>query len=70
MTYADFVRAIGTAVGIRPIIVPIPVGLAKALAASTQQASASEVERLLENKDFDVGPMRERLGVIGRAFAP
>jgi uncharacterized protein YbjT (DUF2867 family) len=70
ITYADFVRAIGASIGIRPIVVPVPVGLAKALATSTGQADTAEVERLLEDKDFDVGPMRERLGIIGREFAP
>ncbi|GAC1346648.1 MAG: hypothetical protein NVSMB18_29460 [Acetobacteraceae bacterium] len=69
LTYADFVRAIAAAAGLRPPpIVPIPAWVLLTLAPLTRvpglpRIRAAEIRRLLENKAFSIGPMRTRLGV-------
>lgn len=75
MSYAEFVRAVGEAIGVRALIVPAPAGPLMALAALTRFAPglptirSDEVRRLLEDKAFDVEPMRRRLGVEPIPFA-
>lgn len=67
LPYADFVRAIALAAGLgTPRIVPVPAALLLALTPLTRlpllpRIGASEVRRLLEDKAFDIGPMRSRL---------
>jgi nucleoside-diphosphate-sugar epimerase len=69
VTYADFVRAVAQAAGLgTPRILPVP---AAALIAGTwltrlpglPTIRPAEIRRLLEDKAFDITPMREVLGV-------
>jgi uncharacterized protein YbjT (DUF2867 family) len=65
LPYADFVRAIAAAAGLRPPrIVSVPAGLLMALAPFLRytRVQPAEIRRLLEDKDFDVRPMIETLG--------
>lgn len=68
MTYAEFVRAIARAAGLDAWVAPLPAGLLMAAARLTRflpglpTIRPDEVRRLLEDKAFDIGPMRERLG--------
>ena len=70
LTYADFVRAVAHAAGLRaPRIVGVPAGALIAGAWLTRlpglpRIGAAEIRRLLEDKAFDVGPMQSVLGVI------
>ncbi len=83
--YADFVRAVAAAAGLRkPFIVPFPAAPLVMAARLTRHVTAvptvrpEEIRRLIEDKAFDVTPMRALLGVepIGLAkglaltFAP
>jgi nucleoside-diphosphate-sugar epimerase len=68
--YADFVRAIAVAAGLRrPFIVPFPAGLLIAAARLTRHVTAlptirpEEIRRLLEDKAFDIAVMRETLHI-------
>jgi len=69
VTYAEFVRAVARAAGLRaPAIVNVPAPLLIGLAPLTAlpflpRVRAAEIRRLLEDKAFSVGPMRARLGV-------
>ncbi len=70
MTYADFVRLIAAAAGLpRPRIVPVP-GAPLLLAAALTRLlpgiptiHAAEIRRLMEDKAFDTGAMRQILGI-------
>jgi len=83
--YADFVRAIAAAAGLRrPFILPFPAAPLILGARLTKHVSAlptiqpEEIRRLMEDKAFDIGPMRDLLGVepisltegLARTFAP
>jgi nucleoside-diphosphate-sugar epimerase len=66
--YADFVRAIAAAAGLRkPFILPFPAGPLIVAARLTRHVTAlptirpEEIRRLVEDKAFDIGPMRELL---------
>ena len=67
--YADFVRAVAAAAGLRaPRIVPVPAALLMVGSLLTRLPGVpairvSEIRRLLEDKAFDVAPMREVLGI-------
>lgn len=68
--YADFVRQVAVAAGVRcPRIVSVPVAPLIAAAGLTRvlpfvpRIRAAEIRRLLENKAFDIGPMRTLLGI-------
>ena len=69
VTYAAFVRAIAAAAGQRPPrIVPVPAAILRVLAPLTAlpglpRIGPDEIRRLLEDKAFDIGPMRRMLGV-------
>jgi uncharacterized protein YbjT (DUF2867 family) len=74
MTYAEMVRAVARAIG-RPVrILPLPAGLLVPLAALTPlipflpTIRPAEVRRLLEDKAFDVAPLRRRLGIEPMPF--
>jgi nucleoside-diphosphate-sugar epimerase len=75
MPYARFVRAIAYAAGIKPPrIVPVPAALLIAGSWLTRLPGlptirAAEIRRLLEDKAFDVAPMRDRLGIVPRGLA-
>ena len=68
--YADFVRAVAKAAGLRkPFILPFPVGPLTLAARLTKHVTAlprvqpEEIRRLVEDKAFDIEPMRRLLGV-------
>ena len=70
--YAEFVRAVARAAGLRaPRIVPFPLAPLIAVAPMTRvlpfvpSIGPDEIRRLTEDKAFDIGPMRAELG-----FAP
>ncbi len=76
IAYADFIRAIAAASGQRlPRILPFPAAPLIALAGLTRflpglpTIGAAEVRRLLEDKGFDVAPMRETLGITAMPLA-
>ena len=76
VTYAEFVRLVAAAAGIgRLRIVSVPAwSLMLAAAASVilpllPTVYPAEIRRLLEDKAFDVTPMRDILGVRGIALA-
>ncbi len=69
VTYFDFIRAVAAASGgPRPYTIAVPAGPLIALAALTRfvpglpTVEAAEIRRLLEDKAFDIGPMRSVLG--------
>jgi uncharacterized protein YbjT (DUF2867 family) len=83
--YADFVRAIAAAAGLRrPLILPFPAGPLIVAARLTKHVTAlptiepEEIRRLVEDKAFDIAPMRALLGVepvslangLAQTFAP
>ena len=70
LPYAEFVAAIGRAAGLAPRrVVALPAGPLMAAALATRAIPRmptirpAEIRRLLEDKAFDVGPMRATLGV-------
>jgi nucleoside-diphosphate-sugar epimerase len=69
LPYGDFVRAVAASAGLRPPhIVNLPAPLLLAAAPLTvlpllPRIRAAEIRRLLEDKAFDIGPMRARLGI-------
>jgi nucleoside-diphosphate-sugar epimerase len=70
LPYADFVRAVATAAGLRrPHIIPVPARLLMAAVTllpnipRVPQIHREEIRRLLEDKAFDVRPMKQTLGV-------
>ena len=70
LPYADFVRAVARAAGLKPPrILPIPAPLLMAAAPLTRllpllpAIRTTEIRRLLEDKAFDITPMITRLGV-------
>jgi nucleoside-diphosphate-sugar epimerase len=71
LAYRDFCGAIARAAGLRPRpVVPVPSGVLMALAPLARpRIAAEEVRRLTEDKAFDIGPMRETLGVAPMPLA-
>jgi uncharacterized protein YbjT (DUF2867 family) len=69
LPYRDLVRAVARAAGLpRPRIVPVPLLPLRLLAPLTAlpglpRVRGAELRRLMEDKAFDIAPMRERLGV-------
>jgi uncharacterized protein YbjT (DUF2867 family) len=70
VSYLDFIRAVADAACVaRPSTVAVPAGPLIALAALTRiipgvpTVRGAEIRRLLEDKAFDIGPMRSVLGV-------
>ncbi|MBS0640585.1 MAG: NADH-ubiquinone oxidoreductase, partial [Proteobacteria bacterium] len=68
--YADFVRAVAAAAGLRrPLIIPFPLELLLAAAKLTRHVralppvTADEIRRLTEDKAFSTGPMQTLLRV-------
>lgn len=68
LPYADFVRAVARAAGRRVRIIGVPLAAARALAAlgrlvpGLPRVTQAEIRRLVEDKDFDIGPARALLG--------
>jgi uncharacterized protein YbjT (DUF2867 family) len=84
LRYADFVRAVAVAAGLPPPrILPLPAAPLMAaawlsrLVPGLPRIRPGEIRRLLENKDFDIGPMMAVLdlhpiglaGGLARTFA-
>lgn len=75
MPYREFVRAIAAAAGLAaPRIVAVPPLLLRLAAPLTRlpglpRIGGAEIRRLLEDKAFDIAPMRDRLGVIPMPLA-
>jgi nucleoside-diphosphate-sugar epimerase len=70
VTYADFVRMIAAAAGLaHPRVVALPAPPLLAAAALTRlmpgipTIQPAEIRRLMEDKAFDTGPMRQILGI-------
>jgi nucleoside-diphosphate-sugar epimerase len=70
LPYRDFLAAVARAAGLRPPpVLPGPATPLRLLAPLTRllpflpRIGADEVRRLTEDKAFDIGPMRARLGV-------
>jgi nucleoside-diphosphate-sugar epimerase len=70
VAYADFVRAVARAAELRkPVILPVPAAPLILAARLTRHVSAlpaikpEEIRRLVEDKAFDIGKMRDLLGV-------
>jgi nucleoside-diphosphate-sugar epimerase len=69
LPYADFVRAVAAAAGLPPPrLLPVPAALLLAGAPLTMlpgvpRVRGAEIRRLLEDKAFDITPMRATLGV-------
>jgi nucleoside-diphosphate-sugar epimerase len=74
ITYRAFAEACGAAAGRRVVMVPIPsalVAVARRLGRALglqRLAGADELARAAESKAFDIGPLRQRLGVDPRPF--
>jgi uncharacterized protein YbjT (DUF2867 family) len=75
VAYRDFVAAVAAAAGLpAPRFAALPAGLLQRLAPLTRlpflpTIRPEEIQRLAEDKAFDVGPMQARLGVVGRPLA-
>lgn len=76
MPYADFVCSVARAYGLRPPrIVGLPLAVLRLAAAAAAlvpllpRITPDEIRRLTEDKAFDIGPMRERLGIEPSALA-
>jgi nucleoside-diphosphate-sugar epimerase len=70
LPYREFLAAVATAAGLRtPPVLAVPAAPLRLLAPLTRLLpflpgiGADEVRRLTEDKAFDIGPMRSRLGV-------
>ncbi len=76
MAYRDFCAAVARAAGIAPRpVLPLPAALLMALSPLARalpflpRIGAEEIRRLTEDKDFDIRPMREILGIRPRPLA-
>ena len=75
MPYRDFVRAVADAAGLAaPRIVAVPPILLRLAAPLTRlpglpRIGGAEIRRLLEDKAFDIAPMRDSLGVTPMPLA-
>lgn len=64
LPYADFVRAVAVAAGLRrPRLISVPANLLMAAATVLPYVRPAEIRRLLEDKAFDVRAMQQILGV-------
>ena len=72
ISYADMVRACGDALGRRVAVAPVPASLltlGARIMGSRAPFDVAEIRRAGEDKTFDIGDMRTRLGVEPRSFA-
>jgi uncharacterized protein YbjT (DUF2867 family) len=76
LSYRDFTLAVAKASGVSPPrVAAVPAGPLLALAPLTRvipglpTIAAAEIRRLLEDKAFDIGPMRAVLGVMPISLA-
>jgi uncharacterized protein YbjT (DUF2867 family) len=76
VSYLEFIRAVAAASGLaRPRVVSVPAGPLIVAAALTRWVpglpaiEGTEIRRLLEDKAFDIGPMRTVLGFVPISLA-
>jgi uncharacterized protein YbjT (DUF2867 family) len=75
MSYASMVRQLARSLGIRALVVTIPLAPLLLLARFSRflpflpAVDPAEIKRMVEDKSFDVSEMRERLGVAPMSFA-
>ncbi|ATU73757.1 NAD(P)H-binding protein [Komagataeibacter rhaeticus] len=74
VAYRDFTRAVALAAGLRPRpVVPVPGAalmlLARLPVPGLPRIRPAEIRRLMEDKIFDIGPMRARLGLTPTPLA-
>ena len=75
LTYREMVRAVFRSLGKRPILIYMPLGLARFAfrawrAASGAEYSAASLERMNASLTLDPGPVRDVLGITFRPFRP
>ena len=75
LTYREMVRAVFQALGKRPILIYLPLGLARFAfrawrAAKGAEYSAASLERMNASLTLDPGPVRDALGITCRPFRP
>lgn len=74
ISYRDMVETIARAVHKKPILLPVPMGLASLVVCVMEKMSANprvridQIHRLQEDKVFDIGPARELLDWQPRSF--
>lgn len=74
MPYAVMIRTVAAAFGHRAWVVPVPLSLALAMVPAVRwlpglpRIRRDEVRRLTEDKDFDIAPLRQRLGLEPMSF--
>ena len=75
LTFRSLIREAASAAGRRPILVPVPLPAVIALVrvhtrvSSRPRITVEQLERLNEDKAFDITPAREVLGYHPRSFA-
>lgn len=75
LSFRDLLLTTAAAVGRRPLLVPVPLRPTIAVLrgyeklATSPRIKAEQLERLSEDKAFDVGPAQDLLGYLGRTFA-
>lgn len=75
MPYRRMIRAVAAARGLRAAILPLPPWAVRVAAGAAGRigrlrGAAGSLLRLLEDKEFDISAMHERLDVEPRGFAP
>lgn len=75
LTYREMVRAVFRSLGKRPILIYLPLGLARLAfrawrAATGAEYSAASLERMNASLTLDPGPVRDVLGITCRPFRP
>ena len=75
LTYREMVRAVFRSLGKRPILIYMPLGLARFAfrawrAASGAEYSTASLERMNASLTLDPGPVRDVLGITCRPFRP
>lgn len=74
LTFADLVKRAGYALDRRAGILPLPAGLLRSLAAAQEalltrpRVKREQIDRLLEDKVFDISEARQLLGFSPRSF--
>jgi nucleoside-diphosphate-sugar epimerase len=75
LAYRRLIELCATALGRRTTVLPVPLGLLAAVAATAARAgiklplNAAELRRAAQDKSFDVAPMIARLGITPIGFA-
>lgn len=76
LTYREMVRRIFRSLGQRPVLLHLPLGLARAAfrvwrtLTTGARYSAASLERINMDLTLDPAPVREALGITGRPFHP